>query len=344
MRGDIASVQISLKALAERFDLQLQLPADSTLSSASLAHGVNTLKSANAEQIAFLANPKYAAQLASTNALAVIVNAAQAVDCQVAALISSNPYADFARVAALFERNVQPLGIATSAQIEAGAQIDPTAAIGALCVVASSAKIGARAVLHAGCIIGPDCVIGADCELHSRVTLVKRVRLGDRVILHSGAVLGADGFGLAPISTGWLKIPQLGGVQIGDDCEIGANTTIDCGALEDTILGIGVKLDNQIQVGHNVMIGDYTAIAGCTAIAGSSHIGKRCLIAGGVGIAGHLNITDGVRINAMTLVANDILEPGDYSGAMPIMPTREWRKNAVHIRRLDERLRARKFD
>ena len=307
-----------------------------------MARGVNTLKSASADQIAFLANPKYAAQLRSTNALAVIVSAAQASDCQATALISSNPYADFARVAALFERKVQPVGIAASAQIEPGAQIDEGAAIGALCVISASATIGARTVLHAGCIVGPDFEIGADCELHPRVTLVKRVRLGDRVILHSGAVLGADGFGIAPIANGWLKIPQLGGIQIGDDCEIGANTTIDCGALEDTVLGLGVKLDNQIQIGHNVEIGDYTAIAGCTAIAGSTRIGQRGLIAGGVGIAGHLNICDGVRINAMTLVSNDILEPGEYSGAMPMMPTRDWRKNAVHIRRLDERLRVKK--
>ena len=337
--------EVCLAELAERFDLKLQLPADSAHSGASVAYGVNTLKSANAQQIAFLANPKYAAQLASTNALAVIVSAAQAVDCLVAALVSHNPYADFARVAALFERKSQPpVGIDASAHIGAGAQIDAKARIGPLCVIAASARIGAGAVLHAGCIVGPDCEVGADCELQPRVTLVKRVVLGARVIVHSGAVLGADGFGLAPIPGGWLKIPQLGGVRVGDDCEIGANTTVDCGALEDTVLGKGVKLDNQIQVGHNVIIGDYTAIAGCTAIAGSSSIGARCLIAGGVGVAGHLTIADNVRINAMTLVTNDILEPGDYSGAMPMMATREWRKNAVHIRRLDERLKAKKAE
>ena len=172
-----------------------------------------------------------------------------------------------------------------------------------------------------------------------RVTLVKRVRLGRCVTIHSGAVLGSDGFSFAQDQGRWLKVPQLGRVIIGDGCDIGANTTIDCGALDDTVLGIEVKLDNQIQIGHNVRIGDFTAIAGCTAVAGSTAIGARCLIAGGVGIAGHLEICDGVSVMAMSLVSGSITEKGVYAGAMPLMPQREWRKNAVHLRRLDGTLR-----
>ena len=256
------------------------------------------------------------------------------------ALVSSNPHADFARVATLFAPHPPTTpGVHPSAVVELGASIHASAEVGAQCFISSSAVIAAEAKLGAHCVVGPDCIVGAYSELMPRVTLVKRVQLGRCVIVHSGAVLGADGFSFAQDHGRWLKVPQLGRVIIGDGCDIGANTTIDCGALDDTVLGIEVKLDNQIQIGHNVRIGDYTAIAGCTAVAGSSTIGARCLIAGGVGIAGHLEICDGVTVMAMSLVSASITEKGSYAGAMPLMPQREWRKNAVHLRRLDGTLR-----
>jgi UDP-3-O-[3-hydroxymyristoyl] glucosamine N-acyltransferase len=306
--------------------------------------GVATLAKASAYEISFFANNKYRAQLRETTAAAVLLKATDADSCLVPALISKNPYADFARVAQLFSPlPIARPGIHASAVIEAGAQIHPQAQIDAQVFVASTAVIEQGAIIGAQSFVGPDCVVGAFSTLHARATLVKKVRLGRCVIVHSGAVLGADGFGFAPDAGQWLKVPQLGGVIIGDGCDIGANTTIDCGALEDTVLGHQVKLDNQIQVGHNVRIGDFTAIAGCTAIAGSTTIGARCLIAGGVGIAGHLQICDDVSIMAMSLVTGDISEKGVYAGAMPLMPQREWRKNAVHLRRLDGTLRAHSF-
>jgi UDP-3-O-[3-hydroxymyristoyl] glucosamine N-acyltransferase len=312
--------------------------------SAQQISGVATLAKASPGEISFFANSKYRAQLRQTTAAAVLLKAVDADACPVPTLISKNPYADFARVAQLF--SPAPLarpGIHPTAVIEIGAQIHPEAQIDAQVFVAATAIIEQGVIIGAQSFIGPDCVIGAFTALQPRVTLVKKVRLGRCVIVHSGAVLGADGFGFAPDAGQWLKVPQLGGVVIGDGCDIGANTTIDCGALEDTVLGQQVKLDNQIQVGHNVRIGDFTAIAGCTAIAGSAVIGARCLIAGGVGIAGHLQICDDVSVMAMSLVSSDISEKGVYAGAMPLMPQREWRKNAVHLRRLDGTLRGQSF-
>ena len=186
-----------------------------------------------------------------------------------------------------------------------------------------------------GCVIGDDCVVGAGSELVARVTLVTRVRLGQRVLVHPGAVLGADGFGLAMDAGHWLKVPQLGGVVIGDDCEIGANTTIDRGAIEDTVLEDDVRLDNQIQIGHNVHIGAHTAMAGCSAVAGSARIGRYCLIGGGAGVLGHLEICDKVVVTAMSLVTRSIREPGEYSSGTPLMDNRSWRKNAARFKQLD---------
>jgi len=186
-------------------------------------------------------------------------------------------------------------------------------------------------------------VVGAGSELVARVTLVTRVRIGQRVLVHPGAVLGADGFGLAMDADRWLKVPQLGGVVIGDDCEIGANTTIDRGAIEDTILEADVRLDNQIQIGHNVHVGAHTAMAGCSAVAGSARIGRYCLIGGGAGVLGHLEICDKVVVTAMSLVSRSINEPGEYSSGTPLMDNRSWRKNAARFKQLDafvRRLRA----
>jgi UDP-3-O-[3-hydroxymyristoyl] glucosamine N-acyltransferase len=185
-------------------------------------------------------------------------------------------------------------------------------------------------------VIGDDCQVGAGSELVARVTLVTRVRLGERVRVHPGAVLGAEGFGLAMDEGHWIKVPQLGGVAIGDDCEIGANTTIDRGAIDDTVLEEDVRLDNQIQIGHNVRIGAHTAMAGCVAIAGSTRIGRYCLIGGGVGMVGHIDICDKVLVTARSLVTHSITEPGEYSSGTPIQPSREWRRNAARFKHLDE--------
>jgi UDP-3-O-[3-hydroxymyristoyl] glucosamine N-acyltransferase len=325
----------TLQELAQRFSLSVRG------SGAHTVQQVATLETALAQHVSFFANSKYRSVLKNTQAGAVILKASDAADFNGNCLISRNPYADFARVSAFFNPNVAAVGgIHPSALIESGARIDPSAEIGAGCFVCASATVGIGVKLHPHCIIGPDCIVGDYSELMPRSTLVKRVRLGNCVTIHSGAVIGADGFGFAPDQGGWLKVPQLGGVQIGDGCDIGANTTIDCGALSDTVLGIGVKLDNQIQIGHNVQIGDHTAIAGCTAIAGSTRIGANCMIAGAVGIAGHLEICDGVTIMAMSLVSGSITQKGVYAGAMPIMPLQDWRKNAVQLRRLDGTLRA----
>lgn len=330
---------IPINEIAAQFGLALR--AATTAQVAANINGVATLADAKPGQLSFCANSKYRAQLAQSNASAVVLSAADAELFPGYALISSNPYADFARIAQLFEHGPHcPAGVDPSAVVHSSAKVDPSAHIGALCVVGANAVIGPGCILHPQSYVGPDCVLASDCILMPRVTLVKRVHLGHAVILHSGAVLGADGFGFALDRGNWIKVPQLGGVRIGDRCEIGANTTIDCGALGDTVLGHDVKLDNQIQVAHNVHIGAYTAIAGCTAIAGSSKIGARCLIAGGVGIAGHLEIADGVSIMAMSLVSHSIKEKGTYAGAMPLMELKQWRKNAVHLRRLDGTLRA----
>src|SRR5690606_507480 len=229
---------------------------------------------------------------------------------------------------------LQP-GIHASAVVDPSARIDPQAQVGPFASIGARARIAAGAVLGPGCVVGDDCEVGEGCVLVARVTLVRRVSLGKRVLIHPGAVLGADGFGLAMDAGRWIKVPQQGGVVVGDDCEIGANTTIDRGAIEDTVLGEDVRLDNQIQIGHNVRIGAHTAMAGCAAVAGSATIGSYCLVGGAAGILGHLEICDRVMITAMSLVTHSIREPGEYSSGVPLMPNREWRRNAARFRQLD---------
>lgn len=327
-------VQYTVAEIASRFGLGTR--GDSSL----VIRGVGTLTSAQADQLSFLANPRYRSQLATTTAGAVIVREGAAVegsDKVPPLLTATDPYVAFAKIAALFERRITATpGIHPSAVVSDTARISASASIGPLCVIEAGAVVEEGAELGAHCHIGPDCHVGAHSRLCPRVTLVVRVRLGHRVLIHSGAVLGADGFGLAFDSDHWIKVPQLGGVQIGDDCEIGANTTIDRGALEDTVLGADVHLDNQIQVAHNVTIGAHTAIAGCAAIAGSTHIGQNCLIGGGAGIIGHLTIADRVTITAMSLVTHSIREAGEYSSGTPIQESRLWRRNAARFKQLDE--------
>lgn len=299
--------------------------------------GISTLERAQADQISFLTNSKYRAQLASTQAGALILGEADAQASDLPRIIAQNPYAYFARVSALLNPlpEVKP-GVHPSALVGGGAQIDPSASIAATAVIGAEAVIGAHTVIGAGCCIGDRVMIGSYVRLYPRVVIYHDCVIGDNLIAHSGAVIGADGFGIAMDEGRWIKIPQIGRVVIGNDVEIGANTTIDRGALDDTVIGDGVKLDNQIQIAHNVRIGAHTAIAGCVGIAGSTTIGKYCQIGGSAGILGHLKIADRVVISSFTLVGKSIREAGVYAGIFPFSKLDEWKKNAVHLRHLDE--------
>ena len=327
-------VSLSLGELAVRFGLKLQ--GEPTLKVDSVA----TLSHARAGSLSFLANSRYRRQLAATRATAVLLSEADAAGCPVAALIDPNPYLAYSRIAALIhpEPAVQP-GIHASAVVAAGARVAASASIGPLCVIEERAEIGERVRIGPGCIVQHGVRIGADSHLISRVNLYAGVSIGQRCILHAGAVVGADGFGFAPDAGTWVKVPQVGSVRIGDDVEIGANTTIDRGAIDDTVVEDGVKLDNQIQVGHNVVIGAHSAIAACTGISGSTIIGQRCLIGGMVGFAGHLNIADDVRVTGCSLVSASIHSAGTYSSGMPTVEARRWRRMVAHLRRLADKER-----
>lgn len=315
--------------LAQRFGLDLRGPDRDVA-------GVGTLADATPEQLGFLANPRYRTQLADTRAGVLVLREDDASAFAGTSLVARDPYAAFARISALFERvSAREPGIHPSAAIDPSAEVSPDAHIGPFTSIGARTTVGAGAVVGPGCIVGDDCEIGEGCELQARVTLVARVRLGKRVRILPGAVLGAAGFGLAMDAGRWINVPQLGGVVVGDDCEIGANTTIDRGAMGDTVLEEDVRLDNQIQIGHNVRIGAHTAMAGCSAAAGSARIGSYCLIGGGAGILGHLEVCDRVVITAMTLVTHSIREPGEYSSGTPLMDNRSWRKSAARFKQLD---------
>ncbi len=321
----------TLAELAERFGLRLRGDGNRRL------EGIATLANANASQLSFLSNSKYTAQLASTTAGAVILREENLADCPVDALLAADPYVAYARVAALFERlPASAPGIHPTAVVDANARVSASASVGPCCVIGRGAVVEDGAVLGPHCIVGDDCTVGAQTRLVARVTLVTRVVLGRRVLVHPGAVIGSDGFGLAFDCDRWVKIPQLGGVRIGDDCEIGSNTTIDRGALDDTVLEEDVRLDNQIQIAHNVHIGAHSALAGCAAVAGSAKIGRYCMIGGNAGVLGHLEVADRVTITAKSLVTHAIREPGEYSSGTPLQDNRSWRKNAARFKHLDD--------
>ncbi|MGA9422692.1 MAG: UDP-3-O-(3-hydroxymyristoyl)glucosamine N-acyltransferase [Rhodanobacteraceae bacterium] len=325
---------IPLDQIASRCRLELRGDAKRVI------RGVATLGDAGPDQLGFLANPRYRAQLAATRAGAVIVRETDASMCPTAALIAADPYVAFARVAALFAPDTaRAAGIHPSAVVADDAHVSASACIGPFCVIEPGARIEEGAEIGPHCSVGRDCIVGAHSRLIARVTLVASVLLGRRVLIHPGAVIGADGFGIALTDDGWIKVPQLGGVRIGDDCEIGANTTIDRGTLGDTVLENDVRLDNQIQIAHNVTIGAHTAMAGCSAVAGSASIGRHCLIGGGAGILGHLSIADNVRVTAMSLVTHTISAAGEYSSGTPIQDTRAWRRNATRFKHLDDLVR-----
>lgn len=298
---------------------------------------IATLEKAQPNQISFLTNSKYRTQLVDTRAGAVILGEADAEATDLPRIISDNPYAYFARVSALLNPlpEAKP-GVHPGVIVGARAQIDPTASIAAMAVIGAGATIGAFSVIGEGCSIGANVVIGSHARLYPHVVIYHDCIIGDNLIAHSGAVIGSDGFGIAMDEGRWIKIPQIGRVVIGNDVEIGANTTIDRGALDDTVIEDGVKLDNQIQIAHNVRIGAHTAIAGCVGIAGSTTIGSYCRIGGSAGILGHLQIADHVEISSFTLVGKSIKKSGSYSGIFPFSSNEDWRKNAVHLRHLDD--------
>jgi UDP-3-O-[3-hydroxymyristoyl] glucosamine N-acyltransferase len=293
--------------------------------------------------IAFLANPKYVSHLAGCAATAVILGPAARDRTDLPRIVTSDPYLYFARVANLLNPPARP-----TAGIHPGAtvlgKVAESASVGPGVFVGEGAVIGDRVVLGAGASIGPGCLIGADTLVHARATIYDHCVIGERCIVHSGAVIGADGFGFAREKDGsWFKIPQTGRVVIGADVEVGANTTIDRGAMQDTVIENGVKLDNQIQIAHNVHIGEHTAIAGCVGIAGSTRIGRRCMIGGQAGIIGHLEICDDVIVSAGTLVSKSIRKPGIYTASLPLQGHAEWVRNFAHLRHLDalsERVRS----
>ena len=308
---------------------------------ATVITGVAPLHRAEPGQLSFLTHPRYRSYLATTRATAVILSPEDARDCPAPAVVAANPHIAYARAATLFEPVAESRrGIHPTAWVSPTASIAADSWIGPHCAVEAGAVLEIGVIVGPGCVIGEQAVIGEGSRLVAQVTICHRVRLGRRALVHPGAVIGSDGFGLALDSDGrWLKVPQLGSVLIGDDVEIGANTTIDRGALEDTVIEDGVKLDNQIQVAHNVHIGAYSALAGCVGIAGSARIGRHCMLGGGVGVAGHLEIADRVQITGMSLVTQSITEPGTYSSGLAVEPNRLWNKISARLRRLDEMFR-----
>ncbi|MBX3709814.1 MAG: UDP-3-O-(3-hydroxymyristoyl)glucosamine N-acyltransferase [Gammaproteobacteria bacterium] len=302
-----------------------------------LIGGVSPIQQSQPGHITFLTNSLYRKYLATTQASAVILTEDDAASCTVNAVISHNPYFTYAKIAAFFaEQAEMTVGIHPTAVIGIHCQIDASAVVGANCVIGNNVKLGAHVVIGHGSVIGDGVEIGEATQLDARTTIYHKVKIGQRSRIASGAVVGSDGFGFANQKGVWHKVPQLGSVEIGDDVDIGANTTIDRGAVENTIIGNGVKLDNLIQVGHNVCIGENTIIAGGVAIAGSVVIGKNCMIGGTSSFAGHITISDHVMITGMTAVTKSIREPGVYSsGIVGAVTNKEFRKNNARFHRLE---------
>ncbi|TWI67497.1 UDP-3-O-[3-hydroxymyristoyl] glucosamine N-acyltransferase [Pseudoduganella lurida] len=303
--------------------------------------GIAPLTEAGVSHISFLSNSKLRAQAGQSRAAALIVSpnddALVAQTYTGARIVTKNPYAYFARAAQYFEALtaiVPAPGVHPSASVDPAAQVDATAHIGPLVTIEAGAVIGAHVVIDAGCYVGRDAVIGASTHLFANVTFHARCVIGARGILHSGAVIGTDGFGFANEGGVYIKIPQTGRVVIGDDVDIGANTTVDRGALADTVIEDGVKLDNQIQIGHNCHIGAHTAMAGCVGVAGSAKIGKYCTFGGAAMVLGHLTIADHVHVSSGSMVSRSILEPGQYTGFYPLAKNSEWEKSAAIVRNL----------
>jgi UDP-3-O-[3-hydroxymyristoyl] glucosamine N-acyltransferase len=299
---------------------------------------VGVLQDAQPGQLSFLANPKYRRYLAHTRASAVIVAPEDLQHCPTHALVSSNPYLSYARAAALLHPPYRPgAGVSNAAWVDSAAEVDPSAHVAPGSVVEAGARIAADAIIGPNCVVGRNCRVGERTRLVASVTLCADSWIGHGCVLHPGVVIGGDGFGLAPDGQGhWERVPQLGRVVVGNDVDIGANTTVDRGAIGDTVIHDGAKLDNLIQVAHNVEIGEGTAIAGCTGISGSSKIGRNCTLAGGVGLVGHIELADNVHVTGFSMVTRSISEPGVYAGGIPAISHAEWGRNFARIRKLDE--------
>lgn len=299
--------------------------------------GIAPIESARMGELSFLSNRQYRKYLQTTKASAVIIAPEDAGICPIHALISDNPRLSLVKVAKLFEKHEEiSAGIHPTAVVGKDCKIPKTVSIGPQCVLGNRVVLGEGVILGPACVVGDDCQIGDQTTFKARVTLYDNVRVGAQCLIHSGAVIGSDGFGFANHAGAWIKMPHLGGVSIGDQVEIGANTTIDRGFLEDTTLGNGVIIDNLVQIGHNVTIGARTAIAGCVGIAGSTAIGESCLIGGGSSIAGHLQITDKVLITATSGVNHSLNTPGIYSSGLPAKPNAQWLRNVARFNHLDD--------
>jgi UDP-3-O-[3-hydroxymyristoyl] glucosamine N-acyltransferase len=299
---------------------------------------LGTLAEADKFSLSFLANPKYRNQLKQTQAAIVLIQESARSDLpgSATAIVCEQPYLYYARVSQLFGQPLPPVSIHPSATIHPSAVIGDGVSIGANVCIDAGSSIEDQCVLMANVVVGKNCSIGKNSQLYPNVTVYHGCSIGEHCIVHSGAVIGADGFGFAPSEQGWQKITQVGGVVIGNRVEIGANTCIDRGAIGDTQIGDGCKLDNQIQIAHNVKVGANTVMAACVGVAGSAVIGERCMIGGAAGILGHLSIADGVTISAMSLVTRSIAEPGMYTGVFPLMPNREWERSAVIVKQLEQ--------
>lgn len=325
---------ITLGELAVRHGLELAGDPEQSV------HGLATLAGAIPGTLAFCAGPRHRRELVATRATAVVLSGELLADCPVAALISPHPYAAYARIAG----EMHPLpavvaGVAPGAQVAASARVAASAWIGANAVIGAGATIGERCSIGPNCIVEEDARLGDDCRLQAGVTICRRVVVGARAVFKPGAVVGGDGFGFAQDRDGSVRVPHVGTVRLGDDVEVGANTTIDRGTIADTVIGDGVKIDNQVQVGHNCRIGAHTMIAGCVGISGSTTIGCRCQIGGAVGIAGHLEIGDDVCITGLSLVTRSLPGPAIYSSGMPAVAAADWRRTVARLRRLGLLLR-----
>ncbi len=324
-----SSQTVTLGDIAVQFGCELRGDPDTRIDR------VAALDAAATGSICFLVNPRWRDSLRATAASAVVLDRIFLDDCKVAALVARNPHAVFARIAQLFHPLPPPrAGIHQSAVVEPDALIDPTAEIQALAYIGCGARIGPRVIVGQSAVVGALVELAADVRLLPRATVCSGVRIGPRSIIHPGAVIGGDGFGHASDSGSWVRVPQIGTVIIGADVEIGCNTAIDRGALGDTVIEDGVKIDNQVQIGHNCRIGAHTAIAGRVGMAGSSIIGQRCQFAGDAGVAGHVTICDDVIVTARALITTNVDKPGVYSGAFAAEPARDWKRLVAEFRRI----------
>jgi len=297
---------------------------------------IATLESAGPGDLSFLTHSRYRPNLQHTRASAVILAREERDATTLPRILCDDPYVYYARAARMLSTEDRPVpGVHPKAVVEADAEVPASATVGPGCYIGPRVRLGERVIIDAGCAIGADAQIGEDSRLYPSAPVYPRCGVGKRAVIHSGVVMGADGFGMAPEAGRWIKIPQTGRAIIGDDVEIGANTTIDRGALDDTVIEEGVKLDNHIQIGHNVRVGAHTVMAGCVAVAGSTRIGRHCAIGGAARIIGHVNIADHVTISGATVVLKSIPGAGVYSGVFPSAPSREWAKTVAHVRSLD---------